>query len=164
MANSDFLNAMKKKYSIIILISSMFYNDLNAQMKYDFQWVLYNNSHLDFNNNSLKVDELFNPNKLLNRGEHSTNICDKNGKLLFSTGGCYILNSANKVMASGDSITSNFALANWCDYNDFPIIQCNTILPYPLDSNKFVIFNFDLEDPLGKWSITNPIKSFLPYC
>jgi hypothetical protein len=52
-------------------------------------------------------------------------------------------------MKNGDSITGNWVLQNWCDYNDFPLKMNNTILPYPNNPKKYIIFNHDFVDPFG---------------
>ncbi len=64
-------------------------------------------------------------------------------------------------MENGDSITSGWALLYWCGYNDFPMRQNNTILPHPGDTNKYVIFNYNIEHPLGASGL--PIPTILYY-
>ena len=83
----------------------------------------------------------------LDPGDYVSNICDNQGDLLFYTGGCYVLNKEHAIMQNGDSITSDYALQYWCGYNDFPMRQNNTILPFPGDSNKYVIFNYNMAKP-----------------
>ena len=61
---------------------------------------------------------------------------------------------------NGDSITSDFALQSWCAYNDFPMWQNNTILPYPNDIEKFVIFNCNLENPLAPNGLPIPTNLY----
>lgn len=95
------------------------------------------------------VNLIANPDIYLDPGDFATSICDKNGNLLFYTGGCYVLNRENAIMLNGDSITSDYALQYWCAYNDFPMRQNNTALPYPNDTDKYVIFNYNIEDPIA---------------
>ena len=93
---------------------------------------------MDFRGDSLKVGILPNANQSLNPGDYSTSICDSVGTLLFYTGGCYVLNTKNHIMKNGDSITGNWVLQNWCDFNDFPLKMNNTILPYPNKPEKYL--------------------------
>lgn len=137
------------------------YQISQAQSKYDHQWVFNNHNNLIFNEDSLVVNLITNPDIYLDPGDFATSICDKNGNLLFYTGGCYVLNRENLIMMNGDSITSDFAFQSWCAYNDFPMWQNNTILPYPNDIEKYVIFNCNLENPLAPEGL--PVPTHLYY-
>lgn len=119
----------------------------SAQNLYNHQWVFNNHNNFIFYEDSLEVNVFVPPLINLDPGDYSTNICDKQGNLLFYTGGCYVLNKEHKIMQNGDSITSDYALKYWCGYNDFPMRQNNTILPYPGDTNRYVIFNYNIEKP-----------------
>jgi hypothetical protein len=119
-----------------------------AQNHQGDQWILLNGNILDFNSNSMEISLIeWNPISL-NAGTSSSNICDRQGHLLFYTGGCYVLNKEHNIMENGDSITSNYALQYWCGSNDFPMRQNNTILPHPSDTNKYVIFNYNMAKPI----------------
>ena len=72
---------------------------------------------------------------------HNSTLCNKNGAILVSTGGCFILNKEFKLLDGGDSINSSFTYRSWCKGNsdgDFPVPQNNIIIPYP-DSVKLII-------------------------
>ncbi len=122
---------------------------VQGQKNYNLQWVLNNYIWMDFRHDSLLVGILPNANQTLDPGDYSTTICDSIGTLLFYTGGCYVLNTKNQIMKNGDSITGNWVLQNWCDNNDFPLKMNNTILPYPNNLEKYIIFNHDFVDPFG---------------
>jgi hypothetical protein len=122
---------------------------VHGQKEHSLQWVLNNYIWMDFREDSLQIGILPNANQSLNPGDYSTSICDSVGTLLFFTGGCYVQNTKNLTMKNGDSITGNWVLQNWCDYNDFPLKMNNTILPYPNNPKKYIIFNHDFVDPFG---------------
>lgn len=58
-----------------------------------------------------------------------------------------MLNREHAIMQNGDSITSNYALQYWCGSNVFPMQQNNTMLPHPGDTNRYVIFNYNMAKP-----------------
>jgi hypothetical protein len=119
-----------------------------AQGSYDSQWVFNNHNNFIFFEDSLVINVFANPFPNLDPGDYVSNICDRQGNLLFYTGGCYVLNKKHAIMQNGDSITSDYALQYWCGYNDFPMRQNNTILPHPGDTNRYVIFNYNMEKPI----------------
>jgi hypothetical protein len=145
----------------IFILTVIFTSNVSlGQSKYNQRWVFNNHNNFIFENDSLIVDTISNPFLNLDPGDYPSNICDKKGDLLFYTGGCYVINKQNAIMQHGDSITSNFALDNWCGYNDFPMRQNNTILPYPKDSSKYVIFNLNIEHPLGSSGLPIPTQLY----
>lgn len=119
-----------------------------AQNRHDHQWIFNNHNILIFHKDSLEVAVFTDSVGSLDPGDYVSNICDYQGNLLFYTGGCYVLNKFHAIMQNGDSITNNYALQYWCGYNDFPMRQNNIILPFTGDSNKYVIFNFNMEKPI----------------
>jgi hypothetical protein len=133
---------MKIIISILnILVCS---NYLYSQDKYDYQWVLDKYILMDFRNNTLNVSKMGHVSDK-EIGNNCTSICDKNGNLMFSTGGCYIMNRNNGIMKNGDSITSKYAYSNWCSKNESPFLQSTLILPFPEDSLKYIAFNLDVQ-------------------
>jgi hypothetical protein len=119
-----------------------------AQNHHGDQWILLNGNILDFNSNSLEISLIEWIPIALNAGSYPSNICDRQGNLLFYTGGCYVLNREHNIMQNGDSITSDYAFLYWCGSNVFPMRQNNTILPHPGDTNKYVIFNYNMAKPI----------------
>lgn len=132
------------KALIIILNISICSISLFSQNKYDYQWVFDQYVLLDFRNNTLKVSKMGHSSDK-GTGSQCTSICDKNGNLMFSTGGCYIMNKNNEIMKNGDSITSKYAYSYWCPNNESPFMQSTLILPFPDDSLKYIAFNLDVE-------------------
>lgn len=134
-----------------------------TQDGYGKQWVFWNFNRINFNNDTVIVDVVAPTEFEVATGCFPTSICNKDGELLFSTGGCYVLNKENQVMLNGDSINSDFSHASWCEISgDFPISQGATILPYPNNNNQYLIFNYDLQDPFGTGS-SLPVPLHLIY-
>jgi hypothetical protein len=132
---------------IILIFTTALCGGVFAQNRNNHQWVFNNHNNFIFHEDSLLVNVFVNPYINLDPGDYGSNICDNQGDLLFYTGGCYVLNKDHAIMQNGDSITSNYALLYWCGLNDFPMRQNNTILPHPGNTNKYVIFNFNMENP-----------------
>jgi Secretion system C-terminal sorting domain len=134
------------RFLVIILLTSLYQLGF-SQNHYDRQWIFHNHNNFIFHEDSLLINIVVPPSIILDSGSYASNICDNQGNLLFYTGGCYVLNKEHAIMQNGDSITSDYALQYWCGYNDFPMRQNNTILPHPGDTNKYVIFNYNMEKP-----------------
>jgi len=118
-----------------------------GQNRHDGKWILEDGNIMSFDSNLMTLSVISWEPVSLSAGSYCSNICDSQGNLLFYTGGCYVLNKDHDMMQNGDSITSEYALLYWCGGNEFPMRQNNTILPFPGDTNKYVIFNFNMEKP-----------------
>jgi len=118
-----------------------------GQNRHDGKWILEDGNIMSFDSNLMTLSVISWEPVSLSAGSYCSNICDSQGNLLFYTGGCYVLNKDHDMMQNGDSITSDYALLYWCGHNEFPMRQNNTILPFPGDTNKYVIFNFNMEKP-----------------
>lgn len=119
-----------------------------GQKRYDGKWILEDGNIMSFDSSLMALSVITWEPVSLSAGSYCSNICDSQGNLLFYTGGCYVLNKDHVRMQNGDSITSNYALQYWCGQNEFPMRQNNTILPFPGDSNKYVIFNYNMAKPI----------------
>lgn len=143
-----YFNGMNKVLVLLLILSAIF--SLSGQVRYDYQWILWNYNHIDFRGPEVLANLISQPIFIVGTGTYSTSICNENGDLLFYTGGCYVLNAAHKIMVNGDSINSDYSHDLWCEITgDFPIEQGNTIIPFPLSKNKYLIFNYDLQDLFG---------------
>ena len=87
------------------------------------------------------------PDPWLGPGDFTTSICNKHGDLQFYSGGCFVGNRLHEIMESGDSINSDVAYTGWCHVGDFPMVTSNTIIPFPGDSSKYILFNLNITFP-----------------
>lgn len=116
---------------------------------YDAQWVLWGFSKLDFRTDTLQISAIP-PNPFIGIGTYTNTMCDKQGNILFQTGGCAIYNRLFKVMLNGDSINSDFTYLSWCGATgDFPLKQSTLPLASPEDSLRYLVFSYDYDDPFG---------------
>jgi len=70
------------------------------------------------------------------------NISDENGNLLMVSNGCWIANSTGDTMQNGGGLNPSPFTTSWCDNaSGIPYPHTSLILPYPADSNKFLLFH-----------------------
>jgi hypothetical protein len=120
---------------------------LPAQNLYDQIWVFDKYIIFDFSQEPPLIT-LEDPDPWLGPGDFTTSICNKYGALQFYTGGCFIGNRLHEVMENGDSINSSIAFTGWCYIGDLPIFVNNTLLPWPDDTSKYIVFNLDMSPVL----------------
>jgi len=139
-----------------ILVVLFFYSYLaNSQDKYDYQWVIgydttvskqYGNGILlNFNDVPVNVSLLKTINNFSMEGSN-TSICDENGKLLFYSNGCNVLDARGMIMENGDSINPGLVQSSHCPSGN-PASQGVIALPAPGSKNLYYLFNLDLDIP-----------------
>ncbi|MDZ4706678.1 MAG: T9SS type A sorting domain-containing protein [Saprospiraceae bacterium] len=144
-----YLIAMKK--NVFLLAAFFFAAQLYGQLKHDYQWVLDHYNLMDFRLDTF-VLSIAEHQVNHGSGDYSTSICNADGELQFYSGGCHILNREGEIMENGDDINSDYAYDGFCGFGDYPFPQSNTIIPFPLNSQKYIYFNLDI----------NIIDSILP--
>jgi hypothetical protein len=81
----------------------------------------------------------------MNFSETNGVMCDKNGKLLFSSNGIYIANAQNDTMQNGSGLNPcSFTTRH--DSLGLTIPQANLIIPFPGDSSKYYLFHQTCDD------------------
>jgi len=139
-----------------ILVILIFYSYLAiSQDKYDYQWVIgydttiskqYGNGILlNFNKDPVNVSLLKTINNFSMEGSNSS-MCDENGKLLFYSNGCNIIDARGMIMENGDSINPGLVQSSFCPSGN-PASQGVIALPAPGSSNLYYVFNLDLDMP-----------------
>ncbi|MBA3647719.1 MAG: T9SS type A sorting domain-containing protein [Chitinophagales bacterium] len=101
------------------------------------QWISFEGSGLDFNNDSTIAVEFPSDMPIW---RCNASICDKDGKLMFYTNGLNIYNRDFQLMKNG----KNLNLGNFSFWN--PIHDGAVIIPFVGDSNKFYLFHTDLDN------------------
>jgi hypothetical protein len=140
----------------LILVVFIFYSCLAiSQDKYDHQWVIgydttiskeYGNGILlNFNYDPVNVSLLKTINNFSMEGSN-TSMCDENGKLLFYSNGCNIIDARGMIMENGDSINPGLVQSNYCPSGN-PASQGVIALPAPGNSKLYYLFNLDLDMP-----------------
>jgi hypothetical protein len=97
---------------------------------------------IEFNSNSYTL--LQQQNKMTYNGTEGT-ICDANGNFLMSSNGVWIANANNDTMMNGAGLNPGYFVNSYPD--GLLIDNGNIILPYPDDSNKYVLIHQTENDP-----------------
>lgn len=72
------------------------------------------------------------------KGTQAT-ISDDQGNFLMSSNGVWIANAINDTMMNGSGLNPGYFVNSWSD--GLPIISGNILIPYPGDTNKYVLFH-----------------------
>jgi hypothetical protein len=126
-----------------------------AQSRHDYTWLFIGGntpnagylegSHIDFNNN--KVDVYWKEMSKIFIGQNNTQMCDENGKLIFWSNGCVVVDSTRQIMENGDKINyGNSTYDDFCESNlylsgDYPGVQAIISLPDPLNEKGYYIIH-----------------------
>jgi hypothetical protein len=139
--NSSIINN-RSKNRLILLFLFMFSNSASIfSQGYNHAWLLGHDAgfimgKLNFTSNSYTLTS---EQRLMTFYQTQANISDANGNFLMSSNGVWIANANNQVMMNGSGLNPNsFTNAN---SNGLPLTYANLILPYPGDTNKFVLFH-----------------------
>jgi len=138
------------KWIVIILVSITTLTSPAEAQKEDYVWVMgwdgvsggeiKNGFSIDFN----KTGASFEPRVIgYNFDSYSASICDEDGRLLFYTNGCAVLDSTGNVIENGDSLNYNeWFKERWlgdCRRLGYPGVQDVMILP--INNSTFAILN-----------------------
>ncbi len=125
-----------------------------GQFKYDYHWTIgYDTSLLDpggdmilmdFNQDPISVQTVKTVDNFLSLGSVST-MSDSQGKLIFYTSGCYVVDAAHEIMENGDSINPGVIEQYYCPYGYSPNPGGAISIPWPDSPNLFLLFISDLE-------------------
>lgn len=134
---------------LILLVILLSINDIFSQ-KEDYMWLLgyrtetlaWKNFRLDFNKDSVIVEEYINGTKF---GRANSSISDENGNLLFYSNGCEVMNRNAERMPHGDSIN----YTTW--FEDFWLGECDG---YPGRQDLLILPDPGYEQ--GYYMITRP--------
>lgn len=133
---------MKYIFSIIyicVFISPL----LLAQNLHDKNWIVSNISKkpvlLQWNNQTINISKL-------EKSDYTfspvTVISNKLGQLRYSSNGCAIMDSNNKVLPKGDTINAGEIWNSYCRFGgSYPNRESALILPIPNDTSRYFVFH-----------------------
>lgn len=81
----------------------------------------------------------------LHTQEASISMSDVNGNLLFFSNNCLFGNKEYSPMLHGEGLNPGLKQEEWCSTSGDPFQQSILCLPFPGDTNKYIIFHLDLE-------------------
>jgi hypothetical protein len=136
-----------KIYCLLGLL--LFTGSLLGQQKRAANWIMGGSS----SGNGLKLD--FNEVPVSVTYEHTglwmfgsnTSMSDEEGRLLFASNGCFIVNAEGAVMMNGDSINPGLMQRIYCyeGGGGSPLRQGVVAVPKPREAGLYYVFNFDLD-------------------
>jgi len=151
MTSTATISLLRGKHILCTLLHLFLLNQIAAQIKSDYIWLLGDDQQVGSEVRALKFDfnkTPFSPelrDKGLNFDRNNVSICDENGALLFYSNGCAIANKDHEVMMNGDSINSGeFLELAWggggCSFG-YPGRQDIQILKDPNYSKGYYVFH-----------------------
>ncbi|MBP9083773.1 MAG: T9SS type A sorting domain-containing protein [Bacteroidia bacterium] len=131
---------MKKLNFILIFI--LYASIANAQ-GYNHQWLLGNNPFINFPNGrglfDTNSETFISEFRKMSFWGTQANISDANGSLLMASNGIWIANAIGDTMLNGGGLNPSPFTSNWMF--GLPIGFGNVMIPFPGDSNSFVLFH-----------------------
>ncbi len=132
---------MKKRF--IVLLLCLIGENAMSQGFYNHVWLLGSYNFLQ----NLKGRMIFDSTSYVHTTENrkmpfkgtEATICDAQGNFLMSTNGIWIANANNDTMLNGSGLNPNGITGNWAF--GLPMIANAIFLPFPGDSNRFVLFH-----------------------
>jgi hypothetical protein len=132
---------MKKRF--IVLLLCLIGENAMSQGFYNHVWLLGSYNFLQ----NLKGRMIFDSTSYVHTTENrkmpfkgtEATICDPQGNFLMSTNGIWIANANNDTMLNGSGLNPNGITGNWAF--GLPMIANAIFLPFPGDSNRFVLFH-----------------------
>jgi hypothetical protein len=126
---------------------------------YNHQWLLGNFNFIQDPKgrmfiNSINYNIITEYRKMPFKGTQG-NICDANGNLLMASNGVWIANTTGDTMLNGSGINPGGITPNWP--NGLPMVGNNIFIPYPDDSNKYILFHHSASINNGVYSPVNEL-------
>lgn len=87
----------------------------------------------------------------------NTTMSDEDGKLLFSSNGCKVINRQGEIMLNGDSINPGLIQSIYCSSGGSPLIQGVIAIPSPEGDSLYYVFNLDYDQPYGQDTLFYPV-------
>lgn len=125
-----------------------------AQGRYGAHWTIgYDTSLIDpggdvilmdFNIQPVQVQTVKTVDKFSAFGSVSI-MSDAEGRLIFYTSGCYVVNAAHEIMENGDTINPGYIQENDCPFGDSNNIGGAIAIPWPDSANLYLLFVNDYE-------------------
>jgi Secretion system C-terminal sorting domain len=136
--------------NILLLFSFIVFQDLALGQGYNHTWLIGSENSFDTFTTSPKARLLFYLDSVSVLGEQrkmafratQATISDANGNFLFASNGCWIMDASGDTMQNGGGLNPGTFANGYCsNVSGLPMSGANIIIPFPGDSNKFVLFH-----------------------
>lgn len=135
--------------SLFLFALAFFPSSIFGQSKYDYHWTIGYDTSLfdpggdvilmDFNLNPVKVQTVKTVEKFFSFASVST-MSDAQGKLIFYTSGCYVVNAAHEIMQNGDTINPGYIQQYDCPFGNSNNLGGAMAIPWPDSPNLYLLF------------------------
>lgn len=145
-----------KKFLLIGSLICWLHSLAFTQEKRDYNWILgYDQSLLDTISEVISINFntstpiISNFNSIYDFWMEGSNtaMSDREGKLLFYSNGCKIINRAGAIMKNGGLINPGLIELLYCEGGGSPLIQGVLSLPYPGHDSLYFVFTIDFDIP-----------------
>jgi hypothetical protein len=146
----------------LVIVSLLINTKLSLAQGKNYNWLLGYNIIVDTSSTSAKANLLIDSNSVTVIPEtrkmpflgSQANISDENGNLLISTNGCWLANSNGDTMLYGNNLNPSSFTTSWCtSTTGIPYTHSSIILPWPDNSDKYILFHQVADNPPGYSSL-----------
>lgn len=118
-----------------------------CQIESDNNWILNKFIHFEFDSIELISNIIPHPNSELVTSPFNTAVSSPQGKLLFHSSGCFVMDKNSYIMENGDSLNPGVLNYGYCSIGDAVWYQNVIIIPFPGAENKYFLFTLDIGNP-----------------
>ncbi|KXK46381.1 MAG: hypothetical protein FNNCIFGK_01775 [Bacteroidia bacterium] len=139
MKNKCYLMILMLFYPALIKAQGKTHNFLIGHNYLTDQYTISGKGRILFDNTSVNV--IGEARKISFRATQA-NISDENGNLLMVSNGCWIADATGDTMLNGSGLNPNSYTTDFCDsFGGLPLSHGNIILPYPNNSDKYILLH-----------------------
>ncbi len=133
------------KTIFVALYLLFIFNQSFAQ--FDTNWIIGQDGEILMDFNDSIVEIALRPEvAFFTMASTNISISDSSGQLLFYSNGCDIRDFTYEIMQNGDSINLGIVQDYYCETGfSSPVLQGGICLPLPQSSNRYYLFNLDLD-------------------
>ncbi|MFZ4544976.1 MAG: hypothetical protein ACOYOA_13060 [Saprospiraceae bacterium] len=151
-----------RKFFFLLLV--LFNCPLNAQNKYDYNWILNNETINDYILVNWKSQEpnisIIHSSSWLSVWDNNASISDKDGNFKFFSNGCVIAGKNLYTLLNGNNINPGYVHNGYCGFvaggNTYPAFNSLVFLPKPEDSTHYFLFHTIRSASSDSNSVTYP--------
>lgn len=131
----------------IFVTFCLFFISNHVFAQYDTNWIIGQDGEILMDFNDSIVEITLRPEvAFFTMTGTNISISDSSGQLLFYSNGCDIRDITDEIMQNGDSINLGIVQDYYCETGfDSPMLQGGICLPLPESSNRYYLFNLDLD-------------------
>ncbi len=153
---------MIKRYLFILIIVLIAKLSCLAQIQHDYNWILgYPPNNPDNFSGGVMLnfsENIASPHffDIYYGSAQAAIISTKNGKFIGYSNGCVLIDSTLRIMSNGDSINYGYVWNGHCGLG-YPGTQNKLLLPWPNDSNKYLLVHMRIREDYSEYDVLSSI-------